>query len=102
MIVNTPTPPYYAVIFTSELKNEDIPEYHQTAKEMIDLAREQDGFIGIESARDEIGISVSYWKSIAAIQQWKSNVDHLVAKDKGKSDWYKSYKTRISLVEREY
>lgn len=102
MIATTPLPPYYAVIFTSELKHDDLPEYHETANQMIELAKTQEGFIGIESARSEIGISVSYWRSLEAIKKWKSNAEHIISQEKGKSDWYKSYKTRISLVERDY
>ncbi|HET8737860.1 MAG TPA: antibiotic biosynthesis monooxygenase, partial [Pricia sp.] len=57
---------------------------------------------GIESAREDIGITVSYWESREAIAKWKANTDHLFAQQKGKTDWYKCYKVRICHVEREY
>lgn len=101
MISKTPTPPYYAVIFTSTLKGKN-KEYEFTAKKMEELARENPGFLGIESARDELGISVSYWKDLASIKTWKENSAHQLAKEKGKQEWYASFKTRIALVEREY
>ena len=92
---------YYAVIFTSE--RTAIEEgYAEMAQKMEDLAKQQEGFIGVESARSEIGITVSYWKDLDSIKKWKQNLDHLVAQQKGRSDWYKSYTTRICLVEREY
>lgn len=92
---------YYAVIFTSELtKNED--GYAEMAQKMVSLAEKQDGFLGLESARSEIGITVSYWKDLESIKKWKQNMEHLVAQQKGRSDWYESYITRICLVEREY
>lgn len=92
---------YYAVIFTSE--RTAIEEgYAEMAQKMEDLAKQQEGFIGVESARSEIGITVSYWKDLESIKNWKQNLDHLVAQQKGRSDWYKSYTTRICLVEREY
>lgn len=97
----TPQTPYYAVIFTSILKEESI-EYQKMANRMVELAETQKGFLGIESAREEIGISVSYWQTLEDIQNWKQNSEHFLAQEKGKSDWYSYYKTRICKVEREY
>ena len=92
---------YYAVIFTSERSNID-EGYADTAILMEELAKKQEGFLGVESARSEIGITVSYWKDLESIKKWKQNLEHLVAQEKGRRDWYKSYTTRICLVEREY
>ena len=94
-------PPYYAVIFTS-VRTETEEGYDEMADLMVKLAREQEGFLGVESARNQIGITVSYWRNLEAISAWKQNVDHLVAKQKGRENWYQSYTTRICLVEREY
>lgn len=101
MLANTPQPPYYAVIFSSIKKNNDTA-YNDMAQKMEKLAKQQQGFLGIESAREEVGITVSYWQSLEAIQQWKNNVAHIEAQIKGKSDWYKNYKVRIAKVERAY
>jgi len=92
---------YYAVIFTS-VKNEDDSGYEDMADKMIELAGKQPGFLGVESAREEIGITVSYWESIDDIKNWKSNAEHLIAQQMGKCNWYKNYKVRICKVEREY
>ena len=101
LIANTPKPPYYAVIFSS-INTENIAGYSEMADQMVSLAEKQDGFLGIESARNELGITVSYWKDLASIKKWKENADHSVAKAKGRKDWYQSYQTRIALVERDY
>jgi len=93
--------PYYAVIFTST-QTENINGYSEMAQQMEDLAKEQPGYLGIESAREEIGITVSYWDSLESIANWKANTDHLFAQKKGIKDWYSCYKVRICLVEREY
>lgn len=93
--------PYYAVIFTSEL-NDSHEGYEDMGDAMVELAKSQPGYLGIESARDEIGITVSYWKDVESIRNWKQHTDHLVAQRKGRTDWYKKYKVRIALVEREY
>lgn len=98
---NTPTPPYYAVIFSSVL-SDDTKGYEDMAKKMVDLARQQKGFLGIESARNEIGISVSYWKDLESIKKWKYHSEHAIAKEMGKTRWYKNFITRIALVEKEY
>ena len=101
MIANTPQSPYYAVIFTS-LKSENDDGYNEMAVKMEVLAKQQSGFLGIESAREELGITVSYWESLEAIQKWKANLDHIEAQQKGKTDWYKHYRVRIAKVERDY
>ncbi len=100
-IAQTPQPPYYAVIFTSE-RTEGDNGYSEMANEMARLASIQPGFLGVESARDGLGITVSYWESLEAIQQWKQNERHLVAQRKGMSEWYLNYKTRVCKVERDY
>jgi heme-degrading monooxygenase HmoA len=92
---------YYAVIFTST-RSKIEEGYAEMAEKMEQLAKQQPGFIGVESARNEIGITVSYWKSLEAIKNWKMNLDHLDAQQKGRSTWYKNYKVRIAKVEREY
>ena len=93
--------PYYAVIFTSTL-SETVEGYSEMASKMEDLAKEQHGFIGIESARDAVGITVSYWESLDAIKNWKQQSEHLQAQHKGVADWYSWYHVRICKVEREY
>jgi heme-degrading monooxygenase HmoA len=96
----TPPPPYYAVIFTS-VRTDGDNGYGQTAKHMLELASKQPGFLGFETARQEIGISVSYWSSLDAISAWKENVTHRQAQDRAK-DWYKAFRVRVCRVEREY
>ncbi len=101
MITNTPPPPYYAVIFSS-LRTDVEEGYAEMAQRMLDLAAEQPGYLGNESVRDGLGITISYWESLEAIKHWKMNTDHLLAQKKGRTDWYSAYKTRICKVERDY
>lgn len=101
MISETPKPPYYAVIFTS-LRSENDFGYNQTATRMLELAAAQNGFLGVESARETIGITVSYWKDLDSIRAWHAHAEHQLAQEKGRNSWYKSFKTRICLVERDY
>jgi len=101
MLAKTPTPPYYAVIFTS-VKMENDEGYDEMAERMVELAQQQPGFLGVESARNEIGITVSYWTDLVSIINWKENAEHTIAREKGRADWYKAFKTRIAKVERDY
>ena len=93
--------PYYAVIFTSTRTSVD-EGYAEMAIQMVELAQQQEGFLGVESARNDIGITVSYWRDLESITKWKSNLDHIEAQLKGRSTWYEKYTVRIALVEREY
>lgn len=101
MIANTPKPPYYAVIFSS-LKTNDTDGYNEMANKMEELVKNQVGFLGMESVRNKLGITISYWKNLDAIKQWKANMAHIEAREKGKSNWYKKFKVRICKVERDY
>jgi heme-degrading monooxygenase HmoA len=101
MLAKTPNPPYYAVIFTS-LRSEIEEDYEEMAEEMLRLVALQPGYLGHESARNELGITISYWESLEAIRQWKVQSDHLLAQKYGREKWYSAYKTRIAKVERDY
>ena len=100
----TPEPPYFAVIFTSvRRRGEDAhadAAYGRTAAEMERLAREQPGFLGIESVRDGagVGITVSYWSSREAIAAWRAHGEHRMAQRSGRSEWYGAYALRVSEV----
>ena len=101
MMTETPPVPYYAVIFSTEMTN-DIEGYHEMALKMENLAKQQEGFLGIESARNKTGITISYWKNEAAIIAWKNNIEHIEARELGREKWYKNYQLRICKVERAY
>ena len=103
MLSKSPQPPYYAAIFTSR-RTEDDGGYEVTATRMLELAAEQPGYLGVDSARgaDGTGITVSYWTSLEAIAAWKTNVEHLLAQAQGQTKWYEQYSVRIARVERAY
>ena len=99
----TPAPPYFAVVFTSRRTAVD-EGYGAMADRMVELARQQQGFLGVESARgpDGLGITVSYWASEADIAAWKANAEHRVAQLSGNRKWYEHFEVRIAKVERAY
>ncbi len=99
----TPAPPYYAVIFSSQRTKGD-GGYGKMAARMVELAAQQPGFLGVESVRgtDGFGITVSYWSSAEAISAWKANLEHLIPQEMGKRAWYEHYELRVAKVERAY
>ncbi|WHY30802.1 antibiotic biosynthesis monooxygenase family protein [Bacillus wiedmannii] len=94
---------YYAVIFTSNLSN-NTTDYSNVADKMEELAKQQPGFLGVESARNHagLGITISYWESLEAIENWKQNALHKEAKKRGREQWYENFHLRICLVEQEF
>jgi heme-degrading monooxygenase HmoA len=100
-IAKTPPPPYYAVIFTS-VRTDGDNGYGEMATRMLELASRQPGFLGIESAREGVGITVSYWADLESIKRWKNNSEHQEAQRSGREEWYSTFKTRIAKVERDY
>jgi heme-degrading monooxygenase HmoA len=100
----TPKPPYYAVIFTSLRTPADAAGYAVTADRMVELARQQPGFLGVESARgaDGLGITVSYWTNEEAIRAWREHAEHQLAQAAGREKWYTAYQLRVARVERAY
>ena len=101
MISNTPTPPYYAVIFSS-VRTTDPKGYAEMNALMNALAVEQEGFFGMENAQSDIGITISYWSDLEAIKRWKDHLEHQNAQREGQNRWYQHYKVRIAKVERAY
>ena len=101
MIAKTPQPPYYAVIFTS-IRTGIEKGYAEMAAEMEKLVEIQPGFLGFESAREGLGITVSYWKDLESIKNWRENPAHIITRENGRIRWYENFKVRIAKVERDY
>jgi heme-degrading monooxygenase HmoA len=99
-----PSPPFYAVIFSSLRNGDDPAGYQAAAGRMLELATRQPGFLGVESARgaDGFGITVSYWQSEAAIADWKQHAEHAAVRAHGRTHWYDHFELRIAKVERAY
>lgn len=100
-IAQTPNPPYYTVIFTS-LRTDGDHGYGAMAERMVALAAKQPGYLGMDSAREGLGITVSYWADLESIETWKEHAEHTLARERGRETWYSEFKVRIAKVEREY
>ena len=102
-----PAPPYYAVIFSSKRRSCDggaDDGYDATSARMLELVRQQPGFLGAESTRgiDGFGITVAYFESEAAIAAWRNQSEHADARARGRNEWYEHFELRVAKVERAY
>jgi heme-degrading monooxygenase HmoA len=100
-IARTPEPPYYAVIFTS-LRTGDLDGYDEASQRMLELAATMPGYLGVEAAREGVGITISYWADLESIAAWKHEAEHAAVQGEGRRRWYSHYVTRIARVERDY
>ena len=103
MFARTPTPPYWAVIFSSQRSAVE-QGYADMGERMVELAQQQPGFLGMESTRgaDGFGITVAYWESEDAIRAWRQHAEHTAAREQGRRDWYDHFELRVAKVERAY
>lgn len=103
-ISKTPTPPYYAVVFTSINANVDHTEHTEMYGRLVKLAETYEGYLGIEPARnaDGTGVAAVYFRDLKAVDEWAKDPEHQVAKRKGREVWYSHYMIRICRVERAY
>jgi len=97
-----PEPPYYSVIFANQRSADDNAGYDAMADRMVELAGRQPGFLGVDTARDGegFGITVSYWRDLEAIENWRINTEHLEAQQLGRDNWYQNFSLRVARVER--
>lgn len=104
LFAKLPEPPYYAVIFSSQRNADDEAGYAAAAQRMLELAAQQPGFLGAESARgvDGFGITVSYWASERDIGAWKHQAEHAATRAHGRKHWYEHFELRVAKVERAY
>ena len=93
--------PYFAVIFANQLRVDPGGLYEKTATRMVELAQQQPGFLGVESTRDTdgFGITVSYWKDIQSIKDWRDQAEHKGAQKMGRERFYEAFSLRIARVE---
>ena len=88
--MNTVRPPCTAVILSSR---RPVPAprdgYDDAAQHMAEPARQQPGFLAVESARnpDGFGITVSSWQTAEHARAWKQVVEHVDAQRRGAREW---------------
>ncbi|MEB3959567.1 antibiotic biosynthesis monooxygenase [Streptomyces kunmingensis] len=95
--------PYYVVVFSSVRTPGDLG-YGETAERMDELVREIPGYLGHESARTPggLGITVSYFRDVDAIERWRAAGEHRSAQKQGRAEWYEGYTVHVAKVERSH
>ena len=99
-LARTPDAPYWAVIFTSVRNRHAGDQFDETDQAMMALAAQQPGYLGVETASSDIGITVSYWADEESIAAWRRNADHAFAQYEGRTRWFDAYELRVARVER--
>ena len=99
-LARTPDPPYWAVIFTSLRNRQPGDKFDETDEHMTALAAQQPGYLGMETAYADVGITVSYWSDEEAIAAWRRNAEHAFAQYEGRTRWLDAYELRVARVER--
>jgi uncharacterized protein (DUF952 family) len=96
--------PLVAVIFSSRRRAFDDEGYAAAAARMEQLASQQPGFVGVESARnpDGSGITVSYWRTADDARAWGAVAEHRMTQELGRQRWYDSYALHVAEVVRSH
>lgn len=96
----------YAVIFEVYPSATGKEEYLKIAGEVRKFIEGREGFISIErfqSLADEGKVlSLSFWESEEAIEQWRTLLEHRNAQRAGKEKLFQSYRIRVAEVVRDY
>jgi len=95
-----PPPPARPASTACPVESDD--GYAASAALLEELATDQPGYLGMDSARgaDGLGITVSYWKDEESITAWRDQLDHAEARQEGRRRWYDAYALHVARVER--
>ena len=102
--VTTPKPPYYAVIFSIQMSDKDTGAFRIAEKRMLEIASQNPGFVGVEGLADNEGFSlfIAYWKDLESMKAFKLDKEHMVAREKGRTVWFKKHVIRVAKIIKEY
>jgi heme-degrading monooxygenase HmoA len=93
-----------AVVFIAQRTSLDHNGYAAAATAMNELAKQQIGYLGIDSVRDAngLGITVSYWATEFDAKAWRDQPEHVAIRNAGRDRWYSSYSLHVAEVTRSY
>ncbi|MEU1513897.1 antibiotic biosynthesis monooxygenase [Streptomyces sp. NPDC005811] len=94
-------PPYYAAVFTT-VRTLDQSEYGETSAYLEELVKDVPGYLGMDHAQTPggLGITVSYFRDADALTEWRTDVEHRAAQQRGRAQWYETYTLHVAKVER--
>lgn len=95
-----------AVIFEVTPTEEGRPLYFDIAQDLKSSLAHIDGFVSVERfqslSNPNTFLSLSFWKSEAAVKQWREHFAHQAAQEKGKKELFSYYRIRVCNVFRDY
>lgn len=95
-----------AVIFEVWPKPEYRDKYLELAATMRKAVEEIEGFISVERfqsiVEEEKMLSLSFFESHDALDEWRNLATHRVAQKIGRSEFFIDYRLRIANIERDY
>lgn len=92
----------YMVVFKAKVKTID-NEYVSLVSNLRELAFTKYNCVDfISTGDDALEITISYWKSMNDILNWKKDIYHLEAQKKGREKWYENYQIEIAEINRSY
>jgi heme-degrading monooxygenase HmoA len=92
------------VLFSAKLRPDaDEDSYEALNARLESLVREVPGFIDVTDYRSEDGeeIGLVRFASAEALRAWATHPEHVAAQQRGREEFYESYRIQIASVERE-
>lgn len=89
-------------MFVAKLRRSNLSAYRQTSSRLLEKAKRLPGFFGEDAIRtpDRRVISVSYWADLQSIAEWRRDIEHSVARERGRRQWYEWFEVHVAKVER--
>jgi heme-degrading monooxygenase HmoA len=91
----------YAVIFKSKRQDANSELYYQHNDPLDEKIKTIPGYVkhsGIRHPETREGVTVAYFDSLDAINQWRKDSEHMDAKKLAKSHFYENYSVEITEV----
>ncbi len=91
----------YAVIFKSKRQDANSELYYQHNDLLDEKIKSLPGYIkhsGMRHPETREGVTIAYFNSLEAIDQWRKDRDHMDAKKLAKSDFYENYSVEVTEV----
>jgi heme-degrading monooxygenase HmoA len=93
------------VIFRSELRADaDGAAYEALAGRMWELAAAMPGFVSVDASTTSDGreLAIVKFEDEATLAAWRNHPEHLLAQDRGRQEFYRSYQIQVCELVREY
>jgi heme-degrading monooxygenase HmoA len=91
----------YAVIFKSKRQDANGELYYEHNDKLDEKIRSLAGYVkhsGMRHPETREGMTVAYFDSLEAIDQWRKDAEHMDAKKLAKSHFYENYSVEITEV----